>query len=199
MRRPPQPQLQQTSTCSLARPTSPAPFCRQMDRTLSTTGGRNTGGDAGLRHLPLRCCSTTRRCRQASCGGMWSTSPARWRRTRGVASRRRWARTRGAAMRSPLEGTQNVWRYVAIAFLVMLLSFSSHERQWDMGVSVVTNQLLFPTIECGSRRFQPLVTWQNVDALPVAYRAIINLKHVTLHFTSPNENPWITVAVLLSY
>ncbi|KAH9032417.1 hypothetical protein EDB85DRAFT_2275057, partial [Lactarius pseudohatsudake] len=88
MRRPPQPQPQQTSTCSLARPTSLAPFCRRIRRCLRPASAIR----GAMRHLPLRCCSTTRRCRQASCGGMWSTCPPRWRRTRDVASRRRWAR-----------------------------------------------------------------------------------------------------------
>ncbi|KAH9069782.1 hypothetical protein EDB83DRAFT_403654 [Lactarius deliciosus] len=128
MRRPPQPQLQQASTCSLARLTSPAPFCRQIaiyDRRAQF-GGRcgvyicgaaaqhGAAGGAG-------CAASTRgRPAAAECGA-WGTSPARWRRTRWGASPRGGESGcepgddeagAGASVRSPLEGTQNdVWRY----------------------------------------------------------------------------------------
>ncbi|KAI9431058.1 hypothetical protein H4582DRAFT_1334243 [Lactarius indigo] len=92
MQRPPQPQLRRTWACSLFWPTSLTPFCCRIGRGLQLARATLEA----TRRLHLRRYVTAQRCRgserrwQASCGGTWSTSPARWQRTTGYfASHRR--------------------------------------------------------------------------------------------------------------
>ncbi|KAH9055539.1 hypothetical protein EDB87DRAFT_1640161 [Lactarius vividus] len=90
LRRLPRPQMLRTSTCSLARPTSPKHFCCQIERCLRPAHGAK--GTMGYLHLCYR--STARRYRRS-----WQHRGESWREPGGDEA--------GAAARSLREGTRS--------------------------------------------------------------------------------------------
>ncbi|KAH8993501.1 hypothetical protein EDB92DRAFT_2113815 [Lactarius akahatsu] len=144
----------------------------EPDRTPSTTGARDMGGDAASAlpqnssvlqeepaMRPTQMAAQLRRNAEHFSGALAADQGVLRAAEENVGAnldvmkrvRLRLQDHRGKALGTTCLTVSSI--VVAIAFLVM--SFSSPERRWEMAVSVVMTQLLFPVI------------WQSVDTLPV--------------------------------